>query len=467
MKKFLILLKKEINELLTLQTLIPLIVMVVIFISIGNIIGSETKKEKLKSIKLYVIDYDKSLISKEYINFLKSNNIKIFSFKNLESLNKDQKKEIIGFLKSNNTFSHLNTPDILIKFSQEAKKNNINTVIFIPEGFGKNIINNRRATIYPLSILTSFSIVKLSSSKNLDTTIALLNTFIENYILSEIKNKIISYNNKIKFNESFFKNPLKIDYSLYVNKKIANIHPAIIGGFVISQSVIIPIVIFMIIIFSTQMVATSIAAEKENKTLETLLSMPVKRTHIVSAKMLGAGVVSMLMAIIYIIGFRYYLNGITGRGFSSEQVNALKPILDKLELSLQISDYILLCLSIFGAVLTALAIALIIGAFAEDVKQIQTLITPIIFLLMIPYILSIFLDINSLSPVIKYIIYAIPFAHPFFATTNLFFGNIKPVIYGILYQFIIFMILVIIAGRIFSSDKILTMKLKLSKLRKK
>ena len=50
----------------------------------------------------------------------------------------------------------------------------------------------------------------------------------------------------------------------------------------------IPIILMMIIIYSSQMVISAIAMEKQNKTLETLLTVPIPRTSIVTAKMLAA-----------------------------------------------------------------------------------------------------------------------------------------------------------------------------------
>ena len=68
----------------------------------------------------------------------------------------------------------------------------------------------------------------------------------------------------------------------------------------------------MIIIYSSQMVITTVAMEKQNKTLETLLTVPIKRTSIVTTKMLAAGIVGLASAVIYMFGFKSYMGGITG-----------------------------------------------------------------------------------------------------------------------------------------------------------
>ena len=59
---------------------------------------------------------------------------------------------------------------------------------------------------------------------------------------------------------------------------------------------------------------------------------------------------------------------------------------------------------------------------------------------------------------------AIPFTYPFLAGPNLFLGNEAAVWFGIAYQTLWFGVLVAIAARIFSSDRILTMKLSWGKL---
>ena len=131
-----------------------------------------------------------------------------------------------------------------------------------------------------------------------------------------------------------------------------------------------------------------------------------------------------------------------------------------LGLSLSPFDYVLLGLSFFMSILTALALSTVLGAFAEDVKKAQSLIQPVVFLVMIPYLLIMFVDVNTASLPIKLLIYAIPFSHPFMASPNLFFNQYLAVILGILYQLLLFVVLIVIATRIFSSDGILTMKLK-------
>jgi ABC-2 type transport system permease protein len=209
------------------------------------------------------------------------------------------------------------------------------------------------------------------------------------------------------------------------------------------------------------MVATAVASEKENKTFEILLSSPVNRKTIIFAKLIAAGLVALLLAGIYMIGMNSYLNGFT-KGSAAIGSDLLK-IFASLGIIIPTIGYVLLGISLFMGILVALSIAMIIGILSENVKSIQATITPLIVLVLLPYFLVLFLNINTISPILKYVIYAIPFSHPFLASQNIILGNYAPIIYGIIYQFIVFIIFVIIGTKIFSSDKIITLKLNFGK----
>ena len=92
--------------------------------------------------------------------------------------------------------------------------------------------------------------------------------------------------------------------------------------------------------------------------------------------------------------------------------------------------YILLGLSVFAGIMVALSIAVILGAFAEDLKSVQIIITPLMMVVLLPYLITMFIDINTASPVLKWLIYAIPFSHPFLAAQFIFAQNFTMVVAG-------------------------------------
>jgi len=233
-----------------------------------------------------------------------------------------------------------------------------------------------------------------------------------------------------------------------------------IAGYVSSQTLFIPVILMMIIIYSSQMVISAIAMEKQNKTLETLLTVPISRTSIVTAKMLASGLVGLISAAIYMLGYRSFIGGISGGAAVGAGV---RQIVDKLGLSLSGNGLLVLGASLFLAILCALALATILGVLAEDFRSAQSLIMPVVLMVMIPYFISLFADIKSLALPVKIILLAIPFSHSFLAVQNMFLGDWNSVLFGMLYMVLFFTVLVVLAGRIFSSDKVLTMKLRWGK----
>jgi ABC-2 type transport system permease protein len=224
------------------------------------------------------------------------------------------------------------------------------------------------------------------------------------------------------------------------------------------------------VIFASQMIATAVATEKENKTLETLLSYPVSRTSIVTSKMLAAGLVALLVGAAYMFGISQFTAGITegivGEGAADRAMAASEAAMQQLGLTLSVGDYALLGLTLFGGILVALSISIILGAFAENVKSVQALLTPLMVLMFVPYFLTMFLDLSALPDAARLAIMAIPFTYLFIAGPNLFLGNYGVVWFGIAYQLVWFAVFVTIAARVFSSDRILTMKLSMGRKKK-
>lgn len=425
MRKFLVLIKKELRELVTFQMLIPLIIIVLLFVFIGKVIGTETKKE-IRKREIGVVDFDKSKTSSRIIKTLSQSKFEVDVYKDVninEAIKRAQKKKISG-------------------------------IIVIPKGFEIGLRKEGSQQIKTYTTIENFSLSGARQTEVTKEAIAIINELVSNQLISKVAPDT---------HPQELKNPIEVKEHVRIKDNIASASPGKVRGFVTMQTTFIPIVLFMVIIIAAQMIATAVATEKENKTLETLLSIPISRTALVTAKMVAAGLIALAMAGVYIIGFRYYMEGITGQSLSGPSSALMSEVIKDLGLVLNPLDYVVLCISLFLGILSALAIALIIGAFAEDVKSIQSLVAPLMVMILIPYFLVMFLDINSVSPVLKFIVYAIPFSHPFMAAPNLFLHNYVAVFYGIVYQSLFFITFAYIAGRIFSSDRILTMKLRLKR----
>lgn len=425
MNKFFTLVKKEVLEPLTPQFIAPLVMTAVLFFGLGKVIGNQVEKTK-SATKVVVSDFDNTATSGLIADGLGKNNFDVRKYENLSE------------------------SDVL----NRAKDENSSLVLVIPAGFEQGISHGQSQTIKSYTVMRSFSLIGMGKVTAVKGVVGFINDAVSNQLISAR----VPGSNPVDL-----KNPVKLADNVVVGEKTASASPEAITTFLYQQTTFIPIILFIVIVFAAQMIATAMATEKENKTLETLLSTPVSRQAIVGSKMVGAALIAFLSSIVYMFGFRSYTSGFTGG--STAVPEATRAALNSLGLVFTTGDYVLLGLSLFAAILVALSIALILGAFTEDVKSVQGAITPLMVLMLIPYFLVMFLDYSALPKAIQYVIYAIPFSHPFLAAPNLYLGNFSQVIYGILYQLIVFLIFLYIATKIFSTDKIMTLKLNFGKKR--
>jgi len=425
MNKFLNLLFKEIKELITLQLFISLLFTIFLFYFIGQMAKTEMKKA-MRTQKIAVLNLDDSPFSGQLIDNLKTANFQAEMVKNRD------KQEAIDATRASDT----------------------NLLLVIPQGFGQSLETQEVKEIETYSYLRTFSLIGSRSSVIINAVIKALNEYLSNDF---IKRKIPD------ISPEKIKNPIKSKDFVIVKNRMVEGKAEAVAGFVSSQSIIVPVILMMIIIYASQMVIAAIAMEKQNKTLETLLTVPISRTSIVTAKMLASGLVGLLSAVIYMFGFRYYMSGFMGDISQAAAASGVSGVIQKLGLTMDTRGFLILGVSLFIAILVALALAIILGVLAEDYRSAQSLLLPLVFLVMIPYFLSIFSDPKSLSLPAKIFLYVIPFSHPFMTTQNLYLENYSAILYGILYMLAVFVVLIVIAARIFSTDKVLTMKLKFRK----
>ena len=141
----------------------------------------------------------------------------------------------------------------------------------------------------------------------------------------------------------------------------------------------------------------------------------------------------------------------------STSTGSLAEAMNALGLTIDAGGYVLFFIQLFLTVAIGLSISLILGAFAEDVKSVQTLVMPIMILVMIPFFLTLFCDMTTLSPVMKAIVYIIPFSHTYLALSNLMSGNMALFWGGMAYQAVFLVVCMFLAVKVFTTDKIFTM----------
>jgi ABC-2 type transport system permease protein len=316
-------------------------------------------------------------------------------------------------------------------------QNNSTDLIEIPDGFSENMTQhlsgdlNVTASVNQYSVFSGAGALEGIGSSVIDSFVQSLNRGFAPDIIYTQKSSII-------------KGEIK-----------EGVDPRLLSTLMISQAIALPITIMILLTYSMQIAATSVAMEKEEKTLETLLTLPIDRFAILMGKLAGSILVAGIGALTYMVGFNFYLGGLS----STFPVGTN---LDLASLGLVPSPfgYLLLGISLFVTLLSALALAVILSAFAEDVRGAQSLVGYIYPFLFVPSLLLIYVDINTLPLALKIALYAIPYTHPIIASKAVTMGDYWTAALGIVYVTAFTLVIMYLASRLFATEKILTAKLK-------
>ncbi len=428
MNKFLILLKKELRELITVQTIVGVLISLFIFLFLGNVIGDVTKESVKNSSNIAIVDLDQSELSDTAIQVLKQAGYEVI----ILSGKTDQEN------------------------LQQAKEHDLNSFVEIPANFSADIQAGIVSNCRIVSKMTSLSIMSSTGSQATSGAVQLINEAISTSILNQSTENL---------DIAFAKNPVVSIPTTIVGDKQADVDSTTLQSFSMQQTMFIPIIVFILITYATQMTVSTIASEKGDKTLETLLSAPVSRLAVLGSKMCAAGLLSLLMAGVYMIGFSQYMSGMMG-GVSTDDTS-ISNALSTLGLNLSGFDFVLLGIQLFLTILIALAASIILGALSKDVKSAQGLIAPIMFLAMIPYLITMFSDVNKLPVIVQILLYLVPFTHTFTASSNIIFHQNAMFYGGMLYQLILLCVVMFIAVKVFNTDRIFTMTIDFSKKSKR
>lgn len=414
--KFLILLKKELRDLLNAQTIISFVVMFFVLFAVNGLTGNIAKEAAASQEKGWmVLDEDRSAFSKDMLASFEREGIKI---------------------------------------TMLEKEGQVENYIVIPAGFEAGLLNGEPQSIKRVATLKSLSVME-SARISGNAPVSKINDYVSKYLAE----------NKYDIKDIFMlTEPVTDKPVTMVDDKSAEISAGELIGSLMSSSVFVPMIVMILTMFSAQMISSAVSNEKTDKTLETLMSTPVTRMEILSSKILSSAIVASVVAAMFTLVM--YVSSNMSAGEATGGVNATSAAISELGLSFTPAHYAMLGADILLTVAIALCIALILTIISTDAKSAQMASYPLIILTMLPYLLAIFTDINSLPALPRILMYLIPFTHTFTASPNLLFGNLGLYLFGVGYQILFLCATVFVTVKIFSSDVIFTgIKLKPKKAR--
>jgi ABC-2 type transport system permease protein len=418
MSHFTNLLRKEVKELLTGQMIASMVFMIFMFVIMGSVIGNVQREAVGGTTGIALLDMDRSEESQRLAELLGSQ-----ADVALTSVSASGAEEALKFA------------------------GNSSVLLVLPEGFGKRISDIEDAEVEVYAIVRGLGMMDTMNSAKVQTAISVINELTAQQYVKE------AYPDR---EPQSVLNPITSKSFIVINGVVSEGSPETIANLLMGQSILVPVILMIAIMFAGQMVITSMGMEKENKTLETLLTLPVKRETIIMGKIGGATVVAFIMSLVYLAGFGYYMLSIAPS--SSISVPGL---------SMGVAGYILLGISLFLAILVALSLSMLLGVYSQDVKSAQTMILPVTMLVLIPFFLLMFSDYTTMPAALKALLFAIPFSHPMIASRALLFGDYAVVIAGIAYMLVFSAVLWMVTVRVFRSDRVITANLSFKGLRRR
>lgn len=379
--------------------------------------STEAVQESLRSISIGVADFDNGGVAKNLTDFLKSNqNVKI------ETIGTQSVDELVA----------------------SAQASNLTAVIVIPQDFSKNITNGQRAELKVYGIFRGSGIAE---SASFSVVQGLLESFKQNLVLETVQTRFPD-------NPNVVLNPVNFSQGSIVKGKPVDLPPSVLFTFAQTQSLGLPIALFMLVILAMQLAATSVASEKEEKTLETLMSLPLNRFTLLIGKLGGSTIIAAIGAIATIFGVIYYMGSFTFAAAAQPSVD-----LAAIGLTPGLLGYVILGASVFVSLLCALAIAVVVSVFAEDVRGAQSLLGFVYTPLVLPIFVLMFADINTLPLALRIFLLALPFTHPVLAARATITGDYLTPVLGIAYVTAFTLVILFVAARIFATERILTMRI--------
>ncbi|AMQ18305.1 ABC transporter permease [Thermococcus peptonophilus] len=343
------------------------------------------------------------------------------------------------------TVISVSSPKEALKKASAMKQN---VLVVIPDNFSAAIENNQRAEVEIYGIFNTIG-TGIRESVSEARIKAVLDVLSEELAKIKIKNAGFE-------NPDAVLHPINAVSRSVIRGRVVDVSPSLVSSVLASQSTSLPIIVFLMVTITAQMSAGAVAAEKENKTLETLLTLPVKRTTIVASKITGTAVMGLIAALAYMVGLRSYLGTFqTETGIS----------LSDLGLGVTPEGMLLFTLVVFLTIVFALSLAMLLAVYAEDVQSANTVVSSVILPLAFPAFLLMFVDLSQLPAFARYGLLAIPFTHPIAAYRYAITGEYAPMLFSVAYLAVVALITLYLTARVFSSEKVLTAKISWGKKR--
>ncbi len=445
--KFGALLKKELSQLLTKQAILSMAATMLIFIFMGQFMGSTMEKldedSSENSGKITVICCDDGEFVKNMFDELRADGV---------------------------TVNVLDSGSDRNSWKQTMDENSLRSITVIPEGFSEKAEKadlEDKAQLIKLTSVDSTGLMNMIDDVSSSSNDERIYTYMRDYYAK--------MNGITTDDYDLMDSPLAEKELTAANGAVAEISPSTVSGILMAFNSVMPFAIFILLMMASTMIMTAISTEKIDKTLETLLSAPVSRVSVLVAKVLAALITALINSLVTTLGFGFYMISMMNSGAYSDMSSGMSvqtaegmqamsgadvaAALAQLGINISFGNIALVFFELFITIAIGLCLSLIVGAMATDAQSLQTLLMPVMFLTMIPFFVTMFADVSKMGIVGKVVMFIIPFTHAYTAMGNIVFGHTGMLIGGLIYQLVFLGGTMYAAVKIFTTDLLFTMKL--------
>lgn len=354
-----------------------------------------------------------------------------------------------AMVQSNLSLINISAPDDTSGVAVALEKG-VNTLLVVDANFSSVIAAGHAATVRIYQVLKNFGPADLGGDQSVRAVLAGFNAGVAATRASG------SFNGSTP-EEILY--PARAHSASVIHGQIREVPPDEVINTVLGGSIMLPIVVSIMILSSAQLAATSVASEKEEKTLEVLLTLPTRRENILLGKLAGVFVMAVIGTVAALIGFSSYAGNITSSMPTADAAaTGLAP---------EAQGYVLLVTTLLLAFVSSLSVAVLVASYAKDIYGAQSLMAVVYIPIFLPSILLSFTPINILPPAVQVGILGIPFSYPALAGKALYTHDYGLLYFGVAYQVAFMAVVLFLAARMFTTEKVLTARLSFGKRAKK
>jgi len=421
------LVEKEVKDLLRdpriyIGLIVPVVILPIIGFTMSAATHSSIESAVGGGVKVAVLDLDKTQTSLSFLKFANTTGLKVFEVK------VDTVKEAL----------------------KELKGNDAKILIVIPKGFESKISSLEGSTLALYFEVKSVGFGEMSTFSAVNRVVKLYSKTLSDTIISSIKPGI---------NPTIVRTPLNTTSYTVIHDRILSMPPeAVFGQLFMGYGIIVPVVLMIVSIMVAQIAATATAVENEEKTLETLLTLPVSRYEILIAKVIGSTVVAVLGTLFSMLGFALYFRIL----FPLQEISGSAHLGTTALPAPTPQMYLALCLSLLIAIFFTTSLGVIVGALSSDVRISNSLIGAVIIPIMIPAFLIMYGDVRSLPLALQALVYALPVSYPMIIAKNMILSELPvEAVYGIPYSAGVTLLLLLLTSRLLVPEKLLLLQHKI------